>query len=129
MSLRSESSTSTLRSDHDALVALTESVMTRVRAGIPEGVAEAIADLQARVAAHLDAEEREVIPGYTSYAPEDARALLGDHGKIRGALAELDVAVDLHLVRANALEAFLATLRAHAAREDTGLYRWAEEHR
>ena len=42
---------------------------------------------------------------------------------MRSVVAELDVAVDLHLVRANALDAFLSTC-ARMPHENAGLYRW-----
>ncbi|MDB4943245.1 MAG: hypothetical protein JWP97_2779 [Labilithrix sp.] len=126
---RASARAKTLRTDHDALVTLTSSVLSRVITGSQEGIADAIGDLQARVLAHLDAEEREVLPGYAEYSPQASSEIMREHATMRSALAELDVAVDLHLVRADALASFLATLRAHAAREDTGLYRWLEETR
>jgi len=116
-----------LRADHDELAVLTESVMRTIVAGDQAEVAAAIAGLQARVLAHLDGEERDLFPGYAQYAPHNASELLADHGKIRRALAELDVTVDLHLVRADAIKAFLATLRKHAIEENAGLYRWAAQ--
>jgi len=123
---RTTTSATSLRADHDALEDLTHSVMKKVIAGRREGLAEAIGELQARVLAHLDSEERDVLPRYAEYAPQDASELLAEHATMRSVLAELDVAVDLHFVRANALDAFLATLRTHAIRENAGLYRWAE---
>jgi len=116
-----------LRADHDHLHTLASSVMARVVDGDREGVREAVGDMQARVLAHLDGEERHLIGAYALSNPEDARELVREHAEIRRALAEFDVAVDLHYLRASATESFLSTLRAHAARENAGLYPWAVE--
>ena len=126
--LEAEATISALRAEHADLDALASSVMARVVEGDPNGVREAIADLQARVLAHLDGEERELFGAYGLESPHDASERLREHADIRRALAEFDVAVDLHLLRASATEDFLRRLRAHAAREDAGLYQWAAEH-
>ena len=73
----------------------------------------------------LAGEERSLFDGYARYAPEDAQELLREHASIRQALAEFDVGVDLHLLRADAVKAFLVRLQAHATRENAGLYCWA----
>ena len=126
--LEAEATIIALRAEHADLDALASSVMARVVEGDPKGVREAIADLQARVLAHLDGEERELLVAYGLASPQDARELLREHADIRRALAEFDVAVDLHLLRASTTEDVLRRLRAHAAREDAGLYRWAAQH-
>ena len=114
-----------LRSDHNDLELLATTLMKTIVEGDREDVAAGIADLQARVTAHLDGEERDLLPRYTEAAPDDAAQILREHGEIRKALSELDVEVDLHLVRAGQIERLLNVLGAHAARENTGLYRWA----
>ena len=58
--------------------------------------------------------------------PTEAAALLEDHATIRRRLTELDVSTDLHLVRVDSLRLLLDSLRAHAERENEGMYRWAE---
>ena len=93
--------------------------------GDREDVGATIGIMQTRVLEHLDGEERSLFDGYARYAPEDAQELLREHANIRQALAEFDVGVDLHLLRADAVKAFLITLQAHAARENAGLYCWA----
>ena len=59
--------------------------------------------------------------------PEEAVALLREHGQIRELLLELGVAVDLHAIRFEQSRRFIDMLRAHADREDRLLYRWADE--
>ncbi|MEA2747684.1 MAG: hypothetical protein QOI41_1827 [Myxococcales bacterium] len=113
-----------LRADHADLDRLAERVIAAVVAGDRADAAAAIGLLQCTVVAHLDEEERELIGVYERHAPEDAAAIRADHAAIRKALAELDVTTDLHLLRADAIKDLLAKLRAHAAREDRGMYRW-----
>lgn len=115
-----------LRSDHDHLDALAAMVLDSIVKGDRAEVADAVALLQASVGAHLDGEERDLLPVYAVDAPDDARAILREHGEIREALAGLDLATDLHFLRANAVKELLGKLRAHASRENAGLYRWAQ---
>jgi hemerythrin-like domain-containing protein len=76
----------------------------------------------------MDAQERLLLPRLAPENPEAARALHDDHELIRSRLLELDVGVDLHLVRCNAARAFLDELRAHARHEDEMLYFLADRH-
>ena len=113
----------TLRADHVLLESLAHGILRTIVEGEREDVAGALQELQKAVLTHLEGEERELIPTYAQYAPEDAALILKDHASIRCTLADLDVATDLHLVRADAVATFIGTLQAHAAREDAGLYR------
>jgi len=114
-----------LREDHDVLTALAESILKQIEEGDREDCARAITTIQQRLGEHLDTEERELIPSYARHDPQDAARILDEHAAIRKTLANLDVENDLHLVRVAALRAFLVALRAHAARENGGLYRFA----
>lgn len=115
----------TLRADHDELERLATRVVREISEGDRDDVTAAITEMQSRVLAHLEDEERDLLPTYAEREPEDAALLREEHAAIRKALAEFDLETDLHLVRAEAVAAFLATLKAHAARENAGLYRWA----
>lgn len=115
----------TLRMEHDRLEGLAERVCQAITEGDRDDVTATIAQLQAGVLAHLEGEERDLLPGYAEQAPEDARAILAEHAVMRTALAELELGTDLHTVRTEAVRAFLARLSAHAARENAGLYVWA----
>jgi len=84
-------------------------------------------DLDHGLLAHLEAEERYVLPAFAHIDREEARALLREHGLIRERLLELGVAVDLHLGRYEAGRELVDMLRAHADREDNLLYRWADK--
>lgn len=76
--------------------------------------------------AHMEAEERFVLPAFARIDAQEALVLIHEHGKIREQLLELGVAVDLHCIRLEQSREFIATLRAHADREDKLLYRWAD---
>jgi hemerythrin-like domain-containing protein len=78
--------------------------------------------------AHFALEEREVLPRFARYRPEEATVLRQEHAALRRDLLALGVRADLHLLRADAVTAFVAELRAHAAREDEALYAWARTH-
>ncbi len=114
-----------LREDHDLMASLAESILKQITEGDREDIGRAITSLQLQLAEHLDMEERELLPGYARLHPADAQRILAEHHGFRKALADLDMATDLHLVRADALRAFLGTLRAHAVHENAGLYLWA----
>ncbi len=77
------------------------------------------------LAAHLDTEERELLPRFAEEHPDEARALVAEHGELRRLAAELGVGVDLHCLRATAADQLIDRLRAHARREDALLYPWA----
>jgi hemerythrin superfamily protein len=82
-------------------------------------------DLEAQLLAHMEAEERYVLPAFAKADPGEALALLREHGKLREQLLELGVAVELHTLRQHMLDDFVALLRAHATREESLLYTWA----
>jgi hemerythrin-like domain-containing protein len=116
-------SATALRAEHDQLGLLAERLLDSIVAGDRSEAADAITAMQTLVSAHLAEEERELLPSYAEVEPADAKAILEDHAAIRKALAELDVTTDLHLLRADAVKAFLDALRAHANRENAGMYR------
>jgi hypothetical protein len=77
--------------------------------------------------AHMEAEERFVLPAFARVDASEALTLLREHGSIREQLLEIGIAIDLHQARyARALE-LVERLRAHAGREDHLLYRWADQ--
>ncbi len=115
-----------LRADHDQLASFAERALALIDEGAHDEVAAAVGALQSAVVAHLDGEERYLLPAYAAEAPADAARLLKEHAAMRKTLADLDVQTDLHLVRTAAVRAFLDELRAHAVRENAGLYRWTK---
>jgi hypothetical protein len=91
-------------------------------------VRELWTELEHGLLAHMEAEERYMLPAFATVDRVEALALLREHGQIRELLLELGVAIDLHLLRFERSKEFIAALRAHASREDKLLYRWADKH-
>lgn len=114
-----------LRADHDELEKRAANILESIEAGGRSEIAEAMTVMRSSILAHLDGEERDLIPRYVLHAPDDAYRIMEEHAAIRKTLDELDVATDLHFLRADVLKELLAKLRAHAARENDGLYRFA----
>lgn len=83
-------------------------------------------ELEHGVLSHMDAEERFVLPAFARVDRDEAHALLRQHGRIREQLLELGIALDLHHLRVSQSRDLIATLQAHAIREDHLLYRWAD---
>jgi len=75
---------------------------------------------------HFELEEREVFPRFSREHFEDAAALKQEHEALRRDLLALGIRADLHFLRAEAVRAFVADLRAHAAREEELLYPWSD---
>lgn len=119
------SAASFLRADHTLLDTLGEQIIAAIAENDREETARAMNLIQTQVREHLVREERELLPGYAEHSAADAERIRAEHAEIRKTLDELDIATDLHAVRADAVRALLDALRAHAAREETGLYAWA----
>jgi hemerythrin superfamily protein len=71
---------------------------------------------------HLELEETEILPRFGQHHPREARKILAEHAQIRCQLEEMGVCLDLHLLRAQAVEDFVRRLSEHARREETLLY-------
>lgn len=79
--------------------------------------------------AHMEAEERFILPAFAHVDHDEALALLREHALLREELFELGIAVDLHYIRHARAEQLGTLLANHATREQKLLYRWADEHR
>ncbi len=113
--------------DHHRLEKLFTRVMDAFDANAREDTQQLWTELEQGLERHFAAEERFMFPAFEKLDATETTALRADHELIRRQLAELGVGVDLKLVRAEVARGFLALLRAHAAREDAVLYRWADE--
>lgn len=82
-------------------------------------------DFERELLRHLEYEEAEILPGFAADSPAEARAILAEHADIRATLADLGISLDLHLLRSEAVQAFVQQLKAHARRENDMLYAWA----
>lgn len=113
--------------DHGELDRLFSELSAAFEAEVPTEHARLWSALDERLRAHLDLEEREMLPRLAVARPEEAAAIRREHDELRRWLLELGVGVDLHTTRAEAVEQFIDLLRRHARREDALLYRWADE--
>lgn len=119
---------STLRADHERLEFLLNEVISAFTENDRELLAEVWTRFDAALLAHLELEEKHMIPELLQENARAARSILEEHRHIRGRLAELGAQVDLHMIRLGTARAFIDELRAHARHEDTQLYGWADEH-
>jgi len=119
---------SALKSDHAHLEVLLSDVLAVLGDGDREAVAQAWARLDEAVVGHLALEEKSMIPELLKANERAARSILEEHRHVRSRLAELGMQVDLHTVRAAAVQTFCDELRAHARHEDKELYSWAAGH-
>ena len=108
---------------HRELDTLAKRALAIVEEGDWNDVRKLIAEIEAKLTAHMEEEERTVIPRYAEDHPAEAAALLADHADFRRRFAELGIAGDLHLVRLERVRELAEALKAHARRENEGLYR------
>lgn len=94
----------------------------------PTALRDAWALFERELTAHLDAEERFILPRFAEAHADEAQGLRREHDEIRRLVLELGVGVDLHCLRATAADQLIDRLRAHARREDALLYPWAAQH-
>jgi hypothetical protein len=117
-----------LADHHRRIEEACKALRTCAHGGCPRDLLEQYRFLERSVLDHLEAEEKVILPDYAAHAPEDAYAIYQEHAAIRILLFQIGVEVELHVVRLEALEQLIATLHAHAAREDASMYPWAQVH-
>lgn len=115
-----------LKADHATLETEFHRALCAVRGGDPEYVRSAWLSMDADLQAHLHAEEEFILPGFEQSHPQEAAHIRRDHGEIRRALEQLGIELDLHMLRCESAEAFVASLRSHAQYEEQLFYDWAE---
>jgi predicted amidohydrolase YtcJ len=117
-----------LARDHERLDALFERLLSAFHANARSELCRLWAEFDSRLRAHLALEEEHILPEFAKVDPGEARSIAEEHVHIRRLLTELDIAVDLHLVGEQTVDALIKLLRAHARREDALMYRWAASH-
>ena len=88
-------------------------------------LADAWGPFERELMRHFELEERELFQPFRLEHPEEVAVLRQEHDALRRDLLALGVRADLHCLRAEAVRAFIVDLRAHVAREEQTLYRWA----
>jgi len=114
-----------MTTNHARLEKQFERLLDAMAANAPD-VRELWTEVDHGLLAHMEAEERYVIPAFATVDRAAAREILDEHAQIRAQLLELGVALDLHHLRFETSQEFVRILRAHAAREDNLLYVWAD---
>jgi hemerythrin superfamily protein len=115
-----------LHDDHLRLDALFEELQSRVHAGDAAAAQETWAAFEQGLLAHLEAEERFMLPVFEREDPDEAVVIRNEHDKIRALLADIGVGLEIHTAREARVDDFVSFLRAHAKREEDKLYQWAE---
>ena len=115
-----------LTSDHARLDQLFQDLVGALRADAREDAARLWGRFDSELSAHMDLEERLILPAFFEENAAEANSLLEEHAQIRRLLTELGLGLDLHLTRAEVVEDFVERLRRHARREDELMYAWAE---
>jgi len=116
-----------LRADHRRLDELFDRLLDQVHVNDTALADATWAELERGLAGHLDAEEKWIFPAIEPTHPDETRALRAEHAAIRERLAELGLELEIHALREETAERFIETIRAHGAREDALLYRWADQ--
>ena len=116
---------SMLSADHKHLDLLFREIVASCQAGDHHRLRADWDLFEGELTSHMDLEEREILPGFSRAHRSEAQGIRDEHAAIRAALTEMGIDLDLHCLRAERVEAFIALLRAHAGREESLLYPWA----
>jgi hypothetical protein len=111
---------------HHELESACLELLDRALSEDPHALATRWRDLDAALRDHMIAEEDLIIPAYQLSAPEEAVELRTEHARLRGLLDEVGADVQHNALHAERLRRLLELLHAHAKREDTSMYPWAE---
>jgi hypothetical protein len=114
--------------DHRRIEEVLEHVLEALEGGDRDEVRRLWRELETRLIAHFEAEEKHAIPRLIAARPRDGQALPAEHKHLRTRLAELGNEIDLGTARLEAVQGFVDELRAHARHEDAVLYRWCDDH-
>jgi len=114
-----------LTRDHQELDAILRCLAQDARAPLTGAVQATWAAFEDKLIRHMDAEDRFLLPLLEASDPGEVARIRLEHARIRDALTELGVAVELHTVRESHLSELIALLEAHARHENAALYRLA----
>ena len=117
----------TLANDHARLTRLFGDVFAAFEADARLESSALWTRFEQEIEAHFQLEEQHLFPRLARVKPGDAAALRIEHDAIRARIAELGVGLDLHLTRADLVEALMVDLQEHIERETTLLYPWVDE--
>ena len=114
-----------LAEDHRALDEQLDRLVVRAQEGDATELRAEWTAFERGLLRHLEQEEAEILPAFARQNAAEARAILAEHAQIRQSLLEMGLSLDLHCLRAEAVQEFVRQLKAHARREDGAFYTWA----
>jgi Hemerythrin HHE cation binding domain len=117
-----------LAAHHDDVERMCRGLLADTLADDPRQLVDAWRRFERAALEHMAAEEELVVPGYAVADPADAAAICEQHARLRELLGALGIEVELHVIRATTVRALTKAMRAHAAHEHAGMYRWAARH-
>lgn len=79
-------------------------------------------DFEAHLIAHINAEERYLLPLIETDNSNEVARTLREHAEILELIAELGLAIELHMARQSDIHRLVDLLRAHAKHEEAALY-------
>ena len=116
-----------LLADHQHFDALFSQLLADMHAGEWSTCQSTWSHFERELLDHMAAEEALVLPSFELVNPAETVQLREEHATVRRLLADLGVRIELHAVKEEHVKRLIESLRAHAAREDALLYRWASE--
>jgi hemerythrin-like domain-containing protein len=122
-----ESVSARFRRDHRGLLKRFDELQNAVEGADQGTIAGVWTDFERAVERHLSAEEEKILPGLEAKHPEEVKAIREEHHEIRRLLADLGIRADLRTLRSDVANAFVQKLEEHAAREESGIYAWADQ--
>jgi Hemerythrin HHE cation binding domain len=116
-----------LTKDHEEMDRHVAVLLTKADGGDCHALAAEWDRFEGALLHHFVVEEHDLFPSFVLVDPEEALILKQEHEALRRDVLALGIDADLHCLRAEELRSFVADLRAHVAREERVLYRWAKD--
>jgi hypothetical protein len=111
---------------HARLEASGRHVLSTLHLEGPSGAKRSFVKFKRELDAHLEAEERWVLPAYGLIRPQAKEVICREHEQIRAMADRFARSLDTRRVDEPALCQLLELLGLHCRREEPELYRWAE---
>jgi Hemerythrin HHE cation binding domain len=108
--------------DHETLDALLVQLAEEAQDSDRPALQTTWNELESRLIAHINAEERFLLPLIEGDHPGEVAQTLREHCEIRDLIAELGLAIELHTAREPDIRRLVDLLRAHAKHEEAALY-------
>jgi hypothetical protein len=115
-----------LSEHHEELEAACAALRTSAFAEDPLDVISRYRNLEHAVLEHVKIEEDLILPAYARHAPADAAVIRVAHEELRRQLYRLGIDAELRMLRLEAIDRLIATLREQAAYAALRMYPWAQ---